>query len=189
MSIFEDKTVAEYLLTEDKSLVDVVLQNLSPKKMISLNYKGQYFTIKPKVNDLFFLQWKWIIKIKKSLTESNLKAVKELIQAVFPISTDEQFYNCSIFDVFAAYTWVVEEVEKIYQAEKMKLYKKPTQKQIAAGIEDFDQLDDVPVVDSIAGGDIRKWNEVLELPYGQVLRKMLLNKIQNEYNERLSKQK
>lgn len=189
MSIFQDKTLADYLLTEDKSLIDVILQNVEPKKIISLNYQGKDYKLKPRVNDLFFLEWKWIMKIKQSLAESKLSSVKEILQAIYPIQTDEQFYNCSVFDVFAAYAWVIDEIQNIYDAEKLKLYKKPTQKQINAGIEDFDQLEDVPVIDSIANGDIRMWNEVLELPYGQVLRKMLLTKIQNEYNERLSKEK
>ncbi|WP_299153088.1 hypothetical protein [uncultured Christiangramia sp.] len=188
-NIFQDKTLAEYLLTEDKDLIDVVLQNVEPKKIITLNYKGKDYKLKPRVNDLFFLEWKWIMMIKKNLTESKLSAVKDILQGIYPINTEEQFYNCSVFDVFAAYAWVVEEIQNIYDAEKMKLYKKPSSKQLSAGIEDFDQLEDVPVIDGIANGDIRLWNEVLELPYGQVLRKMLLTKIQNEYNERLSKQK
>lgn len=189
MSIFQDKTVAEYLLTKDKTLIDVVLQNVEPKKMISSKYKGKYYEKEPRVDDLFFLEWKWIIEIKKNLAVSNINAVKEILQAIYPIDTDEQFYNCSVFDVFAAYAWVIQEIENIYQAENTKLYKKPSQKQLNAGIEEFDQLDDVPVIDSIANGDARIWNDVLELPYGQILRKMLLTKIQNEYNERLSKQK
>ena len=187
--IFQDKTVAEYLLTEDKELIDVVLQNVKPKQIITSKYRGKYYQWKPRITDLFQIEYKWVIKIKQGIQQSNLNSVKEILSGLYAIKTDEQFYSCSVFDVFAAYAWIVEEVENVYEVEKMKLHKKPTQKQISAGIEEFDQLDDVPTIDALAGGDIGKWDEVLELPYGKVLRKMLLSKIQNEYNERYSKLK
>jgi hypothetical protein len=187
--IFKDITVEEYILTEDKSLIDVILQNIRPKQSIALKYKDLYYKIQPRKKDLFEIEYKWIIKIKQNLSQANLNAVKEILSGMFPINTDQQFYNCSVFDVFAAYAWIVEEIENIYDVEKEKLHKKPTQKQIAAGIEEFDQLDDVPSIDGLANGDVSRWDEVLELPYGVVLRKTLLNKIQNDYNERYSKLK
>lgn len=189
MTIFQDKTVAEYLLTQDKELIDIVLQNVKPKKLISARYCGKDFKREPMIADLFEIKYKWIIRMKEQLNSPTLAAVKDVLASVYDIRTEEQFYSCSVFDVFAAYAWIVEEVKNLYEVEKQKLFKKPTQKQIAAGIEEFDQLDDIPVIDALAGGDVRRWNEILELPYGQVLRKLLLNKIQNEYNERLSKQK
>lgn len=189
MTIFHDKTVAEYLLTEDKELIDIVLQNVKPKKVISARYRGKEFKKEPKINDLFELKYKWIIRMKDQLSSPTLSAVKDVLASVYDIRTEEQFYSCSVFDVFAAYAWIVEEVQNLYEVEKQKLFKKPSKKQIDAGIEEFEQLDDIPVIDALAGGDVRKWNEILELPYGQVLRKLLLNKIQNEYNERYSKLK
>ncbi len=187
--IFEDKTIGEYLMMEDRSEIDIILQNINPKKVISIKYKGKYYQSMPRVSDLFQIEWKWIIKIKQGMSQSNLNSVREILSGVFPIRTEQQFYNASVFDVFAAYAWIIQEVDTIYQVEKEKLHKKPTQKQVAAGIEEFDQLDDVPSIDGLANGDTARWDEVLELPYGKVLRKMLLNKIQNDYNERYSKLK
>ena len=187
--IFKYKTIAEYLLVEDKTLIDIVLQNVAPKKVISISYQGNYYYLKPRVNDLFQLEYKWIIKIKQSLQINTLNSVKEIVSAVFPIHTDIQFFNCSVFDVFAAYAWIIEEMEAIAEAEKEKLYKKPTQKQINAGIEEFDQLDDIPAIDGLANGDMEKWDAVLEQPYGKVMRKMLLSRIQSEYDEQYMKAK
>lgn len=189
MIAFEEKTVAEYILTEDKELIDIVLQNVKPKKVISASYRGKDFKRELMVNDLFELKYKWIIRMKEQLTSPTLGAVKDVLSTVYDIRTDEQFFSCSVFDVFAAYAWIVEEVQNLYEVEKQKLFKKPTNKQISAGIEEFEQLDDIPVIDLLAGGDVSKWDDVLELPYGQVLRKMLLNKIQGDYNERYSKMK
>lgn len=187
--IFQERTVGEYLLTQDRSLIDTVLANVNPKRSIKVSYKNKEYTLTPRVNDLFEIQWKWVIKIKRDVGGSNLNSVKEILSGVFPIMSDQQFYNCSVFDVFACYAWIVEELKNIYEAEKMKLFKKPTDKQIAAGIEEFEQLEDVPSIDSMAQGDPTKYDEVLELPYGLILRKQLLNKIQNEYEERYSKLK
>ena len=188
-NVFIDRTVADYLLMQDKSTIDLILQNVKPKRQIAITYKGQRYKLNPRVSDLFGIEWKWIIKIRQNLQEQNFKSVQEIIQGVFPIQTDEQFFNCSVFDVFAAYAWIVEEIISIYEVEKDKLHKKPNQKQISAGIEEFDQLDDVPSIDDIAGGDLTRWDEVLEMPYGKVLRKRLLSKIQADYNERYSKLK
>lgn len=187
--IFQERTVGEYLLTKDRSLIDTILANVNPKRSIKVSYNNKEFTLIPRVNDLFEIQWKWVIKIKQGMGSTNLNSVKEILSGVFPIMTDQQFFNCSVFDVFACYAWIVEEVNIIYEAEKQKLFKKPSQKQIAAGIEEFEQLEDVPSIDGMAKGDPTKYDEVLELPYGLVLRKMLLNKIQNEYDERYSKLK
>ena len=187
--IFQDKTVGEYLLTEDRSLIDTILANVNPKRSIKVSWNQKEYIYRPRVNDLFQIQWKWVIKIKQGIGNSSLNSVREILSAVFPIMTDQQFYNCSVFDVFAAYAWIVEEVNNIYEVEKLKLHKKPSSKQIAAGIEEFEQLEDVPSIDGMAKGDLSKYDEVLELPYGLVLRKMLLNKIQNEYDERYSKLK
>lgn len=188
-NLFQDKNIAEYLLTEDKSLIDIVLQNVKPKKVITSKYKGKIFQWEPKVNDFFSLKYKWVILIKENLNSPTLGAVKDILTTVYDIRTDQQFMSCSVFDVFAAYAWIVEEVEGIYEVEKEKLFKKPTNKQKAAGIEEFEQLDNIPTIDALANGNILEWDKILELPYGQVLRKMLLNKIQNEYNERYSKLK
>lgn len=187
--LFKYKTVAEYILTEDKSLIDIVLQNVAAKKTISINYKGKFYDLKPRVESLFEIEFKWIIKLRQNLQMNTLQSVKESISGVFPIKTNEQFFNCSVFDVFAAYAWMIEELEIINEAEKLKLHKKPSQKQINAGIEEFDQLEEVPAIDGLANGLISKWDEVLEEPYGKVMRKMLLNRIQSEYNERYAKAK
>ncbi len=187
-NIFQDRTIAEYLQMEDKSLIDVILQNVKPKNTIAVKYQSKYYKQQPRINDLFEIEWKWIIKIKQNMQQPTLMAVFEILKGIFSIN-ETQFYNASVFDVFAAFAWVTEEMQVVFEAERLKLHSKPTQKQISAGIEEFDQLDDVPAIDSMAGGDLEKWDEVLEMPYGKIMRKMLLNKIQNEYNERYMKLK
>ncbi|WP_187248556.1 hypothetical protein [Mesonia sp. K4-1] len=192
-NIFQDRTIAEYLMMQedDRVLVDAALEVVKPKKTISLKYNHQYYKLNPNFDDMFFLKWKEVSMIKDYLNGGNmsLEKVMNILKFVYKINTRNQFFNCSVFDVFAAYAWILEGVNEIFKAEKMKLFKKPTHKQINAGIEDFDQLGEVPSIDNMASGNILKWDEVQEMPYGLVMRKMLLNRVQSEYEERLAKQK
>lgn len=189
MTLFQERTVREYLLEKDKKLIDIVLQHVNPKKIITSKYQGKVLKWEPRVNSLYELKYKWIIEIKQNIQSPTISAMESVLGAVYGFRTQEQFLNCSVFDAFAGYAWIVEEVMGIYEVEKLKLFREPTQQQKNAGIEEFEQLDDIPIIDDLAGGDVTKWNEILELPYGQVLRKLLLTRIQKEYSERLSKQK
>jgi hypothetical protein len=38
----------------------------------------------------------------------------------------------------------------------------------------------------LSGGDITKWNEILNMPYDRVLTKLLLNKTEAEYQRKYS---
>lgn len=192
MNVFEDKTVAEYLLLDDKSRskIDAVLEFVKPKKTLSRKYNGKVYKYDAKVSDMFSLSFKQVIYVKKLLaSKGSLNTINEVLKQAFPIRTKEQFYNCSIFDVFACYYWMLNGMKSIYDAEKNKLFKKPSQKQLRAGIETFEQLEDIPSIDGIANGNMLEWDAVLELPYGVVMRKMLLNKLTNEYSENYSKLK
>lgn len=40
------------------------------------------------------------------------------------------------------------------------------------------------MVNSLAGGDVTQWGEILALPYDRVLTKLLLNKTEAEYQRR-----
>lgn len=187
--IFQERTVREYLLEEDKTLIDIILKHVNPKKVITSKFRDKVIRWEPKVGTLYELEYKHVIVIKQQLQNPTLEAMNVVLRSVYRFRTQEQFLNCSVFDVFAAYTWIVEEVKGIYEVERQKLYREPTQKQKNAGIEEFEQLDDIPAIDDLAGGDVTKWDEILELPYGQILRKMLLSRIQKDYNERLMQQK
>jgi hypothetical protein len=53
-----------------------------------------------------------------------------------------------------------------------------------AGIKAFEKFKYINTVNSLAGGDVTKWAEILALPYDRVLTKLLLNKTEAEYQRR-----
>jgi hypothetical protein len=55
-----------------------------------------------------------------------------------------------------------------------------------AGIASFEKFKYINTVNSLAGGDITKWNAILAMPYERILTKLLLNKTEAEYQKRYS---
>ncbi|MFA6247285.1 MAG: hypothetical protein WC615_10105 [Mucilaginibacter sp.] len=55
-----------------------------------------------------------------------------------------------------------------------------------AGIQAFEKFKYINTVNSLAGGDITKWNEILAMPYERILTKLLLNKTEAGYQKRYS---
>jgi len=55
-----------------------------------------------------------------------------------------------------------------------------------AGIQAFEKFKYINTVNSLAGGDITKWDSILNMPYERVLTKLLLNKTEAEYQKRYS---
>ncbi|MFD2145485.1 hypothetical protein [Mucilaginibacter antarcticus] len=53
-----------------------------------------------------------------------------------------------------------------------------------AGIQSFQNFKYINTVNALAGGDITKWDEILNMPYDRVLTKLLLNKTEAEYQRR-----
>lgn len=60
----------------------------------------------------------------------------------------------------------------------------PTILEKKAGIRAFEKFKYINTVNSLAGGDITKWHEILAMPYDRVLTKLLLNKTEAEYQRR-----
>jgi len=55
-----------------------------------------------------------------------------------------------------------------------------------AGIQSFEKFKYINTINSLAAGDITKWNEILNMPYERVLTKLLLNRTEAEYQKRYS---
>ncbi|MFA6085578.1 hypothetical protein [Mucilaginibacter sp.] len=53
-----------------------------------------------------------------------------------------------------------------------------------AGIQAFEKFRYINTVNSLAGGDITKWQLILAMPYERILTKLLLNKTEAEYQKR-----
>ena len=55
-----------------------------------------------------------------------------------------------------------------------------------AGIQAFEKFKYIHTINSLAGGDVTRWNEILNMPYDRVLTKLLLNKTEAEYQRKYS---
>ncbi|WP_144916744.1 hypothetical protein [Mucilaginibacter frigoritolerans] len=53
-----------------------------------------------------------------------------------------------------------------------------------AGIQNFEKFKYINTINSLAGGDITKWAQILNMPYERILTKLLLNKTEAEYQKR-----
>ncbi len=74
---------------------------------------------------------------------------------------------------------LIEAENKLLSAPASALEKK-------AGIQAFERFKYINTVNALAGGDVTKWEEILNLPYDRVLTKLLLNKTEAEYQKRYS---
>ncbi|MES2428947.1 MAG: hypothetical protein V4560_18345 [Bacteroidota bacterium] len=55
-----------------------------------------------------------------------------------------------------------------------------------AGIQAFEKFKYINTINSLSGGDITKWGDILNMPYDRVLTKLLLNKTEAEYQRKYS---
>lgn len=55
-----------------------------------------------------------------------------------------------------------------------------------AGIQAFEKFKYINTVNSLAGGDVTKWADILNIPYERILTKLLLNKTEAEYQKKYS---
>ncbi|WP_143014197.1 hypothetical protein [Mucilaginibacter pineti] len=53
-----------------------------------------------------------------------------------------------------------------------------------AGIQSFEKFKYINTINSLAGGDITKWDAVMNMPYERILTKLLLNKTEAEYQKK-----
>lgn len=81
--------------------------------------------------------------------------------------------------------WIKEQYEKIGKMEETYLYTPPDPKLMQAGIKELDVLEDINIVDNLAGGDILKWEKVRKMPYSEIFNKQLKNTIEGRINKRL----
>lgn len=81
--------------------------------------------------------------------------------------------------------WVHDQYKKINDIEAKYLYTPPEAKLLQAGIRELDILGDINTIDSLANGDVLKWNDIRQLPYSRVFDKMLKNTIEARINKKL----
>ncbi|MCD8740390.1 hypothetical protein LT679_07230 [Mucilaginibacter roseus] len=53
-----------------------------------------------------------------------------------------------------------------------------------AGIQAFEKFKHINTINALSGGDVTKWDLILNTPYERVLTKLLLNKTEADYQRK-----
>jgi hypothetical protein len=77
-------------------------------------------------------------------------------------------------------------LSRLIETENKLLSSLPSALEKKAGIQTFEKFKYINTVNSLAGGDLTKWTEILNMPYERVLTKLLLGKAEAEYQRRYS---
>lgn len=142
------------------------------------------FKIKPFIN----LKYKDVIGLKQlamGKAQDNELIERVAILNGFDYSL-KKLTNSTLKSYFRTINEIESNFKKIASYEKM-LQTSSDAKLINAGIDSLSQFGDLNVIDALAGGDILKWKEVLDLEWWDVFNKLLKNKTEDKIRRNLEK--
>lgn len=178
-TIFENRpTIETYNLLEGKVkefVDDVIKDSIKPNKVLRLNEKE----LNPKQEDLWFLTWEDIIELRDSIKEMKMI---EAIKLIYEI-TDKDFLNLDVFNCFAVYKWITEQLKSIGEIELQELSHEPTTEEKNAGVDMLQDFDYTVSLDVLANGDVLKYDDILKKPYAIIFRKLCLDKVKNQIQQ------
>lgn len=137
------------------------------------------------VEDVRFLKFKTINAIKDAMARADERTEFDVISAVFqnfgreykPLPNTEKETIEFIFFIIDGVKGIANMETSSFEVESSDVD--------TSGLDKFKEIN---IVDSLAGGDILKWNDIQELPYFDVFIKMLMiqekNKIERARNQK-----
>lgn len=127
----------------------------------------------------------WFVKVElpKLLSLGN---VANIIDACFKETGQKNKSATKVNEAMSFVLWIRDEIESIHKLETEYLSSPPDMDMLAAGIKDLDELGEINIIDSLAGGDILKWEAVKKLPYYMVFDKQRKTMLEGKINKRLS---
>lgn len=123
------------------------------------------------------------IDLPELMQEGNIEEIINIICKEKEIEIKEITQRETISFVL----WLKDEIEAIHQLESRYLQSQPDPDMIAAGVNDLNEFGELNVIDSLAGGDILKWDEVGRIPYYKVFDKLRKNIIDRRINTNYQK--
>lgn len=161
---------------ETKELVDYTIKHgLRPNPILRVGRRQ----IKPKEFDFWKLKWNDIILLRHYLENKDVKAVHRLVYNV----TDRQFLRLDLFNCSSCYKWVASKINEINEIEKDRIGSEPSGEEVNAGVERLNEFGYSVALDQLAGGDLSKYDYLLEQPYAKIFRKMCLDKTVHEIQQ------
>lgn len=144
-----------------------------------------------KVTDFTYLPYR-IVKqeIREMIYNSQLDEVILLVLKCYKKTvTLKQVKKIDNYEKLKFIFWLQDQVKTINEMERKHLVTPPDPKLVAAGIEELDVLGDDNLIDSLAGGDVAKWEEIRNIPYDIIFRKQLKTNIEARIAKRMEKKK
>ncbi len=115
----------------------------------------------------------------ENVSETNNK-IDRAIEIYFPdLKTDQMLLG----DVLAIANDLYKQLGVYQKRERDELDYKPTNEQIRAGIDKFNQFKRANTIDILAGGDLLKWEEILELDVNSVHLKLKMKRQEGIFNK------
>lgn len=164
------------LSDEAREFVDDIIQN-SLKANSEMRIKKYFIkkSIKSKYQDFWMLKWEDLIQTKEWVSESKLF---EVLNFFFEIS-ERQFKNLDLFNCLACYKWITEKLLEIRDIEDFELSYDESANEKQSGSEMLNEFGYYVSLDTLASGDLLKYNEILSKPYAVIFRKLCLDSTKN----------
>lgn len=170
------------LTVEAKEVIDYTIsESLKPNSVLRLGGLFKTNIAKPKKENLWFLSWSDIIELRIAIAEEN---IFEVLRIVFEIDENE-FTRIELLNAFSVYKWISEQYFEIAKIEVQELASEMTDEEKEAGAEDMQEFGYSVMLDSIAQGDLLKYDQYLKLPYAKVFRKMCMEKKRHDINKQM----
>lgn len=133
---------------------------------------------------LIYFPYRFVkIDLPELLSSGNIEELIKLICEQQKI----QIKEAKPKEVISFILWLKDEIEAIQQLESIHLNSTPDPDMIAAGVHELNELGEINVIDSLAGGDILKWAEIEKLPYHRIFDKLKKNTVESKVNKEYQK--
>ncbi len=175
-------TVEKYINTtiKERNLIDGIVKNASkPNKVLRVGNKD----VLPMFEDFWQMPWGKLIEVRELQKTNDLFQMLNYLWGI----TEKEFLSLDVFNAFASYKWVTDQLTEIANLEIQELSHDFTQKEKDAGIERLQRFGHYPSLNSLTGGDITKEDEILEIPYQRIFMKFCLNKTNHDIELNLNK--
>ena len=165
----------------DSEQIEFLLNN-SIRKSSLLGYEFE---------SLCFGSWKFLKETAPSLIKLGnfekliVEVFKDRKINIFVSDINNSNYNECLYFIF----WIIDDLKHWTKTENEYLSAEPDPKLLVAGINDLNQFGELNTVDSLANGDVTKYEEIKQLPYHVIFDKQFKSKIEGNINRKLAKQK
>jgi len=182
------------------STCSFIQRNFDPSEwIIPEKVKVNYTSIDPRI-DIKTKTFGQKIELHSFLSEKDIDIIQKILTTIEiyfqPILTSKPYdpdlseahkymiaRAINLPDAFAIQQNYTKQLFDILETEATQLKKKPTQEQLRAGIDMFNEFGVMNIVDTLAGGDVLKYEDILNLEYNVVFLKLRKSLVESIYQE------